>query len=631
MRLSWTLTTKLIVTGITFLALALLSIGLTFLISWKLEGGAAAVNEAGRLRMQAYRLALSLETSQTEQARRLANGFDGTLELLRTGDPARPLFVPWSDESQQRFNEVRTHWSQLRGQWLSPSVDRSMRLGQADEFATRIDRFVGTIEDELAGWTAVLHMFQLTMMALAIAAAVALLYAGYLLILNPVARLNRGVKALREGDLSARVEVDSRDEFGQLSAGFNDMAEHLQSLYASLEDRVKEKTARLEIKRQRLADLYDVSVMTSHATQLGELADEFARKVRRIAGADAVAVRWADEANDRYVLLASDNLPREIADDEACLDTASCHCGQPRGEAKTRVIPILPATPAPLKHCGRAGFQLVMSVPLVLNERLLGEVDLFFRHAVEFDDDERELLDTVVSHLAGAMEGLRVSALEREAAVAQERGMIARELHDSIAQSLIFLKIQTQLLRDAVGRNDLAAAEPIVAELEEGVRESYADVRELLLHFRTRTSEESIEPALRTTLQKFEHQTGLKAHLRLDARGIALPPDVQVQVLHIIQEALSNVRKHAQAREVWMDVASGASWRFEVRDDGRGFDPSAAAADSTHVGLRIMQERADRIGAQVSLESSPGHGCTLVLQVPTSNHREPAAEAAQAA
>jgi two-component system nitrate/nitrite sensor histidine kinase NarX len=218
--------------------------------------------------------------------------------------------------------------------------------------------------------------------------------------------------------------------------------------------------------------------------------------------------------------------------------------------------------------------------------------------------------------MASAMESLRAAALEREAAVAQERGLLAQELHDSIAQSLAFLKIQVQLLRDAVRRQDAAAMDRVVGELDTGVRESYADVRELLVHFRTRTNEEDIEPALRTTLSKFEHQTGLAVRLETEGHGVALAPDIQVQVLHILQEALSNVRKHAGARHVVMRVSRTPCWRFEVQDDGQGFDAASPTGDETHVGLRIMQERAQRIGARVRVDSASGRGCTVVLELP---------------
>lgn len=616
MRFTWTLTTKLVATGVSFLLLALLSISLTLWISWELEGGAAAVNEAGRLRMHTYRMALSIEQRDPAGMVEIAQRFDRSLELLRTGDPSRPLFVPWSQASRESFQEVQANWVQLRRRWLAQERVDPDTLVQADAFAAHVERFVQAIESEIAQYTSILHMFQLAMMALAIASAVALLYVGNLMVVTPLSGLMRGVKALQAGDLSARVEVDRDDEFGALSAGFNDMAKTLQSLYLGLEVRVREKTRKLELQRHRLANLYEVSAFTANATQLDQLAEGFARHVRRVADADASAVRWSDEDNGRYVLLAHDNLPPELAQDEQCLEAGSCLCGPSRDAATTRVIPIRPDTPSPLGHCGRVGYQTVVSVPLLLHDRVLGEVDLFFKEQAAIGPEDRDVLDTLASHLAGAMEGLRVTALEREAAVAQERSMIARELHDSIAQSLVFLKIQVQLLRDAVVRGDQAAVTPILEELDVGVRESYADVRELLLHFRTRTSEESIEPALRTTLSKFEHQTGIPAALEIQGEGIALPPDVQVQVLHIVQEALSNVRKHARASRVQVDVRSTPKWRFEVRDDGRGFDSRGADPGESHVGLRIMRERADRIGAKVTVESRHNHGCVVALELP---------------
>jgi two-component system nitrate/nitrite sensor histidine kinase NarX len=89
-----------------------------------------------------------------------------------------------------------------------------------------------------------------------------------------------------------------------------------------------------------------------------------------------------------------------------------------------------------------------------------------------------------------------------------------------------------------------------------------------------------------------------------------------VQVLHVVQEALSNVRKHARAREVWVDVQQAPQWRVEVRDDGIGFADQAATPDETHVGLRIMRERAQRIGATVEVASVPGSGTCVVLTLP---------------
>jgi two-component system nitrate/nitrite sensor histidine kinase NarX len=261
------------------------------------------------------------------------------------------------------------------------------------------------------------------------------------------------------------------------------------------------------------------------------------------------------------------------------------------------------------------GYQNLVSVPVRLQQRLIGEVDLFFRSTVQLSTEETELLDALASHLASALEGLRASALEREAAVGEERALLASELHDSIAQSLAFLKIQAQLLRTAVHKQRPDQVQSTLDELDTGLKESINDVRELLVHFRTRTNTEDIESAVKETLQKFQHQTGLPTRLQVEGEGLPLPADVQVQVLHVLQEALSNVRKHAGASHVSLDVHKGARWRFHVRDNGTGFDARQQRSEN-HVGMKIMRERAERIGASVQIASEPGHGTTMTLTLP---------------
>ncbi len=618
MRRTRSLATKLGAIGAVLMAMAMASIGLTFWVTWQLEGGAAAVNEAGRMRMQTWRLAQTLPSQDGGRLQAQLAQFEQTLALLRSGDPARPLFVPRDARSQAAFGQVQQAWGELRGAWRLPSPPPAAAAAvQAEAFVAHVDAFVSAIESQLARWTTLLNSFQFVMMALAIGSAVTLLYAAYLFVFNPLARLQAGLARVGEGDLTARVEVGSADEFGALAQGFNQMAATLQGLYQNLEAKVQEKTLGLEQQHARLAALYEATAFVAHATGLDELAQGFARQLRRVAHADASAVRWSDEANQRYLMLASDCLPQAMVDAEQCLPTGDCCCGQPRARAVTRVIPIRPEGGAGvLGHCQRAGFETVIGVPVRLQDRLVGELNLFYRGPAVLADDDRALLETLANHLAGAVEGLRAEALERETAVAEERGLLARELHDSIAQSLAFLKIQVGLLRGALKRQDTALVERTLGELDAGVHESLSDVRELLVHFRTRTNTEDITPALQTTLQKFEHQTGLKTQLQVHGHGLPLGADVQVQVLHVVQEALSNVRKHAQASAVWVEVQQAPQWRVEVRDDGRGFTPAPDDRDETHVGLRIMRERAQGIGATVEVHSVPGAGTCVVLTLP---------------
>ena len=606
-----TLASKLVATGAAFLSVALMSIALTLWVTWQLEGGAAAVNEAGRLRMMSWRLAAESTVDNAVLTPRIEQ-MDATLALLRSGDPARPLFVPWHGEVRQAFAEVQEDWAGVRAAVLRREA---ADFTQVARMVQHVDAFVSSIEERLSYWTSLQRGFQLTMIGLAVGGAVLMMYATHLLVLDPLKRLAAAVDRVRGGDFEARVDDSRQDEFGQLAGGFNAMAARLQALYRSLESRIAEKTASLEQKRERLAGLYELSNVVAGAEDLPSLARGVARQSRGLARADAVAVRWAGEAGERFVLLGHDGLPPAMAEAEHCIASRACHCGFPAvAGTAPRAIAIHPVTDAGLPHCHQAGFATVMTVPVRLHQRLLGEIDCFWRKAVEPADEIRSLMEIVASHLAGGIESLRVAAAEKEAAIAEERTLLARELHDSIAQSLAFLKIQVQLLRGARRKGDEKATERIVDELEAGVRECYGDVRELLLHFRTRTDVEDITQALATTLQKFRHQAGVDASMQVYGDGIPLPQDVQVQVLHVLQEALWNVRKHAHATQVRLKVHRGPGWRFEVEDDGQGFDPGVDAGEG-HVGLRIMRERASRIGAEVQWDSAPGRGTRVVLSL----------------
>lgn len=611
------LSKKLIRIGASLLLVALVSIGLTLWVTWQLEGGAAAVNEAGRMRMQTWRLASAAQVGTAQPGmQRLVSQFDESLQLLRAGDAARPLFIPWDDQVRERFVLVESLWAEQRRHWLNETGSTAQSsLQAAGDFVEAIDRFVLAIEQHLSRLTAILNLFQFAMLALAIGGAVVMLYTGYLYVISPLSRLRQGLRKVEAGEFATRIEVDTADEFGQVVAGFNHMAGTLQSLYKGLESQVEAKTRHIEAQRMRLEALYEVSAFLAQANSMDELARGFSQRVRTLMKADAATVRWSDDASQRYLMLASDCFPQDMLEEERSLLAGACACGNLGPASKTRVIPILSHDAMPVRRCARVGYESVVSVPIRLQQRLLGEFNLFFRRSVLLSAEETELLDALASHLASALEGLRAAALAREAAVAEERALLARELHDSIAQSLVFLKIQLQLLRTATQKGQTEQMAKALDELDTGLRESIGDVRELLVHFRTRTNTDDIGQALQETLQKFQHQTGLPAHLQVHGDGLPLPPDVQVQVLHVLQEALSNVRKHAGATQVDLEVFKGARWRFLVRDNGVGFD-MGRNHDQSHVGMKIMRERAEGIGAQVEVVSRPGGGTTATLTLP---------------
>ncbi len=617
MKNTASLSIKLVRIGTGLLVIALISIGLTLWVTWKLGGGAAALNEAGRMRMQTWRLTSAVQARLPEQEIQLLTGeFDQSMAVLKNGDATRPLFVPWDDVVHARYAEVAHLWADQKVRFTAhPALEHQRLVEHSVEFLNAIDLFVLSIESQMSSLTAILNLFQIVMMALAIAGAVVMLYTGYLYVINPLSHLRDGLRKLESAQFSVRLEVVSNDEFGQVASGFNRMAATLQSLYGNLEAQVVAKTQRIAAQKERLEGLYGVSAFLAQTNDISELTQGFAQRVRRLMKADAIALRWSDEDASKFLLLASDQLPQVMQEEEKCLRAGACACGNPKLDARTRVIPISNSDIAPFQHCARIGYESLISVPVRMHHKVLGEINLFYKNQVSLAAEEFELVDTLASHLATAVEGIRAVALDREAAIACERSLLARELHDSIAQSLAFLKIQVQLLRSAISKNNSDKTDVALNELDSGLKESIADVRELLLHFRTRTQADDIDRAVQETLQKFHHQTGLQVNRTVSGDGLPLPQDVQIHVLHVLQEALSNVRKHANAHAVVIEIHKGDLWRFVVRDDGVGFDECNNRSE-LQVGLKIMRERAEQIGAKVDVVSEVDQGTTVTLRVP---------------
>lgn len=625
MRNTASLSAKLVRIGASLLIVALVSIGLTLWVTWRLSGGAAALNEAGRMRMQTWRLTSAVQAQVSDlDVQTLVSEFDESIRLLRQGDSNRPLFVPWDEEVESRFNEVDQSWKKQKQLLLAvPRLDHANLIRTSESFLSVIDHFVLSIEHQMASLTAILNLFQFVMMALAIGAAVIMLYTGYRYVIHPLSQLRDGLRKLESAQFSVRVEVASNDEFGQVAQGFNRMAATLQSLYGNLEAQVAAKTKRIADQKERLQGLYEVSAFLAKANNLHELTQGFAQQVRALMKADALAIRWASDDPDKFLLLGSDNFLLDAKEDEKCLRAGVCACGNATYDSRTRVIPIKNSDMAPLQHCSKLGYETLISVPVKLQNKVLGEVDLFYRDDIRLTIEELELVDTFASHLASSVEGMRALALDREAAIAGERTMLARELHDSIAQSLAFLKIQAGLLRTSIAKSDESRTARAMDELDQGLKESIADVRELLLHFRTRTQTDDIDTAVQETLQKFQHQTGMVVTRKITGDGLPLAQDVQTHVLHVLQESLSNIRKHAKAKNVSIEIQKGDTWRFLVRDDGVGFDDEL---ERTHlqVGLRIMRERAAQINAQVELRSQVGRGTVVTLLVPATQKNKTA-------
>jgi PAS domain S-box-containing protein len=209
---------------------------------------------------------------------------------------------------------------------------------------------------------------------------------------------------------------------------------------------------------------------------------------------------------------------------------------------------------------------------------------------------------------------------QRALSMLHEREQLSRELHDNLGQVFAFVNLQGQTIHRLVRRGDLSTADEYLCRLLEVAREADVDIRESIIGLRANISEHGLLLTLTQYLARYEKNYGIQTQLEGSEpfTNGAFEPLVEVQLVRILQEALTNVCKHANARCVRIVFALEDGWaRVSVRDDGRGFDPDASSAGSEeHVGLRVMRERAEEVGGSLSLKSASGQGTELVVRVP---------------
>lgn len=207
-------------------------------------------------------------------------------------------------------------------------------------------------------------------------------------------------------------------------------------------------------------------------------------------------------------------------------------------------------------------------------------------------------------------------AQQRAWATLRERERLANELHDSVGQELAYVSLQAQAIRQRMLDGDLAAAAALLTQLADAAQGAHVDVREAILSLKAASAERPFADILSRYLATYADHYGVRIDLRLaDGLGDPFAPETGVQVLRVIQEALTNARKHGQARCVTIAVEhNDGDARVLVADDGRGFD--AAAPGDGHFGLAIMRERMAQIGGRLLIDSQPGQGTRVVLHAP---------------
>jgi signal transduction histidine kinase len=257
-----------------------------------------------------------------------------------------------------------------------------------------------------------------------------------------------------------------------------------------------------------------------------------------------------------------------------------------------------------------------LGVPIVSRNGVVGAFYLTEKQgAREFDESDQELIEMLAAHAAIAIENARLYERSRELSIAEERNRLARELHDSVTQKLFGLVLSAEAAATLIERDpDEARAE--VVRLRALAQDALDELRSLVFELRPGSVEdEGLATALRKHVDVLRRIYRREIGLELSGNSSGAP-EVEREVLRIAQEALQNALRHAQAETIEVRLtADDGRLRLAISDDGVGFEPAAPALRSRRLGLTSMEERAEAIGGTLRIESRPGVGTTIELEV----------------
>jgi signal transduction histidine kinase len=261
-----------------------------------------------------------------------------------------------------------------------------------------------------------------------------------------------------------------------------------------------------------------------------------------------------------------------------------------------------------------------LAAPLALDRKLLGVLILAYPAEQSFRQSDLWLLAAIASQATMALRNAQLYLWSEELAIAEERSRIAREIHDGLAQSLAHKVLKLELCQKLIGRDEARLKAELDA-IKASVRADIQDVRHSILALRPLDLEHrGVSEAVQAYVGQFSNDTGIAIDARVaPLDGIA--PKAQTALFRLVQEALNNIRKHAQAvrASVAIDIGAMNEIRLTIVDDGRGFDVQEALRRQpghTGIGLKGMIERTTAAGGVIAIDSSPGQGTRIAIRLP---------------
>ena len=597
--------------AITVLAVA--SMSTSWMVAETTQGSGKAINVAGSLRMQSWRMASIYQRILQDGKPEYRENLQQAITRFESDLKAGPILSVLPDDEtaplKQVYRQVETNWRTQIKPGLSnltatfpTTVTDSTVLDQIPGFVARINDLVKQIEDAAEAKILVMRVI----LGAAVIATLLVVVLSIFLVNNILVHPLRGLLELTDqigqGNLAVRTDLTGEDEIGRLGQAFNLMAEDLSKLYQNLETRVEEKTAELTIANRSLELLYHSISRLYNGPVAPDTYSILLKDLENVLGVGHGQACLV-EADDEHGRVLASTLDPARGDVDMCglMSCADCLTHQ-----------------ALDVHTLRNGHH-ILSLPLKDTEQNYGVLQMEMPEGKSLEPWQTQLLEALSRHIGIAIGTAKRTEQSRRLSLLEERAAIARELHDSLAQSLAYMKIQVSRLKPYAESSGTEGAQ-VLHELREGLNSAYRQLRELLTTFRLRIEGEGLTSALQNTVSEFSARGDIVISLDVHLAGCRLSANEEIHTMQIVREALSNVLNHAKARhaQVKVECASDGSVSAIIEDDGIGIGKTAGVH---HYGMTIMEERAKNLGGTLTVEKPVASGTRVTLHFFPANQR----------
>ena len=350
---------------------------------------------------------------------------------------------------------------------------------------------------------------------------------------------------------------------------------------------------------------------------LEALLNGFLKTILAITGARAGAIRLLAPDSPELYLGASAGLTPEIIHSEAQVSVHCGICGSALVDGAIRSSDTgfcTQRTGGPF--FGGACLGLV-AVPLVFRDQPVGVFNLFFEKEHDLSDDETQLLRSYAELIGLSLENARLSRENQRMNLIAERQAIANEIHDTLSQNLFYGRLRMSVLSEAVRASNTELMQKCLADISDALDSGQKSVRELITHFRSQMDPLGLHHALKMLIDGLKVRSSISFEYSHPITHPELTLEQELQVFHVVREALNNIVLHSKATQARLVATHKAdSLQFQITDNGMGM--ASIASPAGHYGLTIMQERARRIGATLNIHSAEGVGTQITLSLRTS-------------